>query len=78
VSAEVDGSATPIRVLVGEHDATNNEAAARATTLTWYPGASLVVLSGVGHYPMIEAPAATISELETFLASVEPVTRASA
>lgn len=67
VSAQVEGSLTPIHVLVGEHDGANSEAAARVTTLKWYRNATLQVLAGAGHYPMLETPAATITALERFL-----------
>jgi len=67
ISGQVEGSLTPIHVMVGEHDATNSEAAARLTTLKWYRNATLQVLAGAGHYPMLEAPVATIAALETFL-----------
>lgn len=60
----------PILVLVGEHDRNCSEAAARDTTLRWYRNATLEVLRGTGHYPMVEAPAVTLSVLEQYVASV--------
>ncbi|MGO4326089.1 alpha/beta fold hydrolase [Cupriavidus sp. 2TAF22] len=67
ISQQVEGSERPILVLVGEHDAVNTEAAARATTLQWYRDATVQVLAGAGHYPLLETPAATSAALESFL-----------
>ncbi|MGF6636610.1 alpha/beta fold hydrolase [Paraburkholderia sp. MM6662-R1] len=67
VHAEVQQLDTPILVLVGEYDPNCTEAAARETTLQWYRHAKLQVLRGAGHYPMIETPAATLSELERYV-----------
>lgn len=53
-----------ILVLVGEHDPNCSKDAAIETTMRWYRHASLQVLSGAGHYPMKEAPAAALSALE--------------
>lgn len=64
---QVEGSEIPIHVLVGEHDAGNSEAVARDTTLKWYRHATLQVLAGAGHYPMLETPPVTIAALENFL-----------
>jgi pimeloyl-ACP methyl ester carboxylesterase len=67
IHAQAETLDTPILVLVGEHDPNCSEAAARETTLRWYRHASLQVLRGAGHYPMFEAPAATLSELERYI-----------
>lgn len=67
ISQQVEGSDKPILVLIGQHDGSNTEEAARATTLKWYRNATLQVLAGAGHYPVQETPAATSAALETFL-----------
>jgi pimeloyl-ACP methyl ester carboxylesterase len=56
----------PILVVVGELDPGNNVAAANATTMKFYNNAKLEVLNGVGHYPMVEAPAKVMSLIDTF------------
>ncbi len=56
----------PTLVLVGEEDAVNPPAEARAMADA-IPGAELVVVPGVGHLPPLEAPAATNTALARFL-----------
>lgn len=70
VHAEVQSLDTPILALVGEHDPNNTEAVARDTTLRWYRNATLQVMRGAGHYPMMETPAATVSAIERFVETV--------
>jgi pimeloyl-ACP methyl ester carboxylesterase len=70
VHTEVQSMDIPILALVGKHDPNCGEAAARETTLRWYRRATLEVMHGAGHYPMIETPAATVSALERFVAAV--------
>jgi pimeloyl-ACP methyl ester carboxylesterase len=70
VQAEVQSLDVPILALAGEHDPNYGEAAARETTLRWYRCATLEVMHGAGHYPMIEMPAATVSALEQFVEAV--------
>jgi pimeloyl-ACP methyl ester carboxylesterase len=70
IHTEVQRLESPILVLVGEHDPNCTEAAARETTLRWYRLATLHVLRGAGHYPIVEAPAATVSEIERYVESV--------
>jgi pimeloyl-ACP methyl ester carboxylesterase len=70
IQPEVSALDVPILVLVGEHDPNCSEAAARETTLRWYRQATLQILCGAGHYPMVETPAATLSALERYVASV--------
>jgi pimeloyl-ACP methyl ester carboxylesterase len=70
IHSEVQGLDTPILVLVGENDPNCTEAFARETTLFWYRLATLQVLRGAGHYPMVETPAATLSEIERYVESV--------
>jgi pimeloyl-ACP methyl ester carboxylesterase len=66
IARQVEGSALPMLVLVGERDPVNHAALARQTTLRWYPNAQMEVLAGVGHYPMQEAPAQAMTALERF------------
>lgn len=61
------GSATPLLVLVGEHDPAINEAAMRATVMTWFPNARLEVLRNAGHYPMLETPVYLATVIESFM-----------
>jgi pimeloyl-ACP methyl ester carboxylesterase len=69
IHVQVESLETPILVLVGEYDPNCSEAAARETTLRWCRCATLQVLSGAGHYPMIEAPARTLTALEHYVAA---------
>lgn len=65
--ALVEGSRVPVRLVVGADDPSLTAEVVRATWLQWYPGAELVELAGVGHYPMDEAPLDTVSAVEDFL-----------
>jgi pimeloyl-ACP methyl ester carboxylesterase len=78
IHAEVQSLDAPILALVGEHDPNITEASARETTLAWYRRATLEVIRGAGHYPMIETPAATVSAIERFVqaAAIDDVGRA--
>lgn len=69
IRAQVEALDTPILVLVGEYDSACSEAAAHETTLQWYRRATLQVLLGAGHYPMVEAPARTLCALEHHVAT---------
>lgn len=77
ICAEVPALDVPILALVGEHDPNCTEAVARETTLGWYGRATLEVMRGASHYPMIETPVATVSTIERFVKAVGPTTRAS-
>jgi pimeloyl-ACP methyl ester carboxylesterase len=66
IAAPEDKFDTPILVVVGERDPGNTVAAAKETTLNWYKHATLEVLTAVGHFPMIEAPATVMSLIDTF------------
>ncbi|GAA4356358.1 alpha/beta hydrolase [Variovorax defluvii] len=59
----------PLLAIVGEKDSNCSAAAARETTLAWYRQATLEVLPGVGHYPPLEAPVATVALLERHVAA---------
>ncbi len=63
----VIGNATPIKVIVGEHDGGINEPTMRATYLQWYKHAELEVIPNAGHYPMNETPVALATSIEAFL-----------
>jgi pimeloyl-ACP methyl ester carboxylesterase len=69
IHAQVKTLDTPILALVGEYDPNCSEAAAHETTLQWYRRPTLQVLLGAGHYPMVEAPARTLTALERYVAS---------
>ncbi|MCP3728076.1 alpha/beta hydrolase [Paraburkholderia sp. CNPSo 3272] len=69
IHAQVESLETPVLVLVGECDPNCSAAAARETMLRWCRLATLQVLPGVGHFPMVEAPAQTLSALEHYVAA---------
>lgn len=70
VHAQVQDIAAPVLAIVGENDSSCSASAAQETTLRWYRQASLEVVPGVGHYPPIEAPVATIALLERHVGAV--------
>jgi pimeloyl-ACP methyl ester carboxylesterase len=67
-SQAVQGSQTPMLAIVGDRDPANTAEIAVATTLQWYAKGSLEVIPGIGHYPMLEAPARTLTAIERFAA----------
>lgn len=71
LAPSVAGSSLPLLLLIGAHDPVNTAARAEATSLQWYRHATLTLLQDAGHYPMIEAPALTVSAIERFAASLE-------
>lgn len=68
ISQAVEGSQTPMLVVIGDRDPANTAEIAATTTLRWYAKASLEVIPGVGHYPMLEAPVRTLTAIERFVA----------
>lgn len=64
---EVSGMATPVKVIVGEHDPSLTPDLMRSTFMRLYPNASLEVLPNAGHYPMDETPVALATSIEAFL-----------
>lgn len=56
--ARVSGSQAPLHVVVGEHDPSLTPALMQATTLRWFPRATLDVMANAGHYPADETPIA--------------------
>lgn len=71
LAQRVAGSALPLLAIVGELDPVNTADRARASTLLWYRRSSLDLFQGVGHYPMIEAPARTVGAIERFVAGAK-------
>jgi pimeloyl-ACP methyl ester carboxylesterase len=63
----VKGNATPLKVIVGEHDPSLTAAAMERTWLAWYPNAVLETLPNAGHYPMHEVPLALAASIQAFL-----------
>lgn len=61
------GLATPMKVIVGEHDAALTAEVMKMTFMEWYPNASLEVLAGAGHYPMQEVPVYLAATMDAFL-----------
>jgi pimeloyl-ACP methyl ester carboxylesterase len=66
-SAEVQGNAVPVLVVVGEHDPALGAPVMQQTFLQHYPNASLEVLPNAGHYSMFETPVALLTCAERFL-----------
>lgn len=71
ISSQVGGSRVPVKVIVGQHDPSLNEAVMQATWMRHYPVADLEVMGNAGHYPMDETPVALATSVEQFLARVE-------
>ena len=63
----VKGDATPIKVIVGEHDGAIVEATMRATFAQWYKNREIEIMPNSGHYPMNETPVALATSIEAFL-----------
>ncbi|MES2185485.1 MAG: alpha/beta hydrolase [Pseudomonadota bacterium] len=68
-SAEAGKLTSPLRVLVGEHDGGVSQDMVRAVFPPLYPHASIEVLPGAGHYPMLETPEHLVAVMEKFLAA---------
>jgi pimeloyl-ACP methyl ester carboxylesterase len=58
---------TPVKVLIGAQDRGVTEEATRSTWLQALPHAELMVMNGVGHYPMMETPPLFAGEFERYL-----------
>jgi len=67
ISESVKNLALPILALVGEYDPACTEKIARETTAKLYKTASVEVIRGASHYPIHEAPLATLTAVERFL-----------
>ncbi|MBP9712133.1 MAG: hypothetical protein KBD60_00400 [Sterolibacterium sp.] len=66
-AAQINGQATPLLVVIGEHDPAVNKALIDSTFMAWYPNARLEVMANAGHYPMWETLVALASMIERFL-----------
>jgi pimeloyl-ACP methyl ester carboxylesterase len=64
---DIEGNTTPVKVIVGAHDAALTAEAMKATYLAFYPNAELEVMANAGHYPMDETPVALATAIEGFL-----------
>jgi pimeloyl-ACP methyl ester carboxylesterase len=67
LSDSVKGLPHPVLVLVGEFDPVCTEAAAKETMAKLYQSVTIEVLGGASHYPVCEAPVATVTAMERFL-----------
>jgi pimeloyl-ACP methyl ester carboxylesterase len=67
--AQAKGMEAPIHVVVGENDASITAELMQATTMQWFPHASLEVMRGAGHYPTDETPVALATSAEKAFAS---------
>lgn len=63
----VQGLETPLKVIVGRHDAAITVDVMRATLLQWFPKAELEVFEDAGHYPMQESPPRLAQAIQEFL-----------
>jgi pimeloyl-ACP methyl ester carboxylesterase len=63
----VEGLAVPFRVIVGEHDPAVTVALMNDTVMRWFPNTELTLLSGAGHYPMVETPLTLATLCESWL-----------
>jgi pimeloyl-ACP methyl ester carboxylesterase len=66
-AADVQGRDVPIKVILGQYDATLKEDVLRATFMSCYSHAELEVISNAGHYPTDETPIALATSIEAFL-----------
>ena len=66
-SAEVQGNATPVLVIAGEHDPALGPDAMKGTLMKNYPNATLEVFANAGHYAPFETPVALATSVERFL-----------
>lgn len=64
---DVRGLTTPFLVIVGTNDPGIDEAAMKATFLSWHPNAELAVIPNCGHYPMQECPPYFATLTDNFL-----------
>jgi len=70
-SSQLKDVATPVLIIVGEHDfEAFTVDAMRETICLWYRSAKIELLSGSGHYPMAETPVYFLTVVENFMKSV--------
>ena len=67
VEVQEAGFATPMLVLLGEHDLAFTREAMETTYLAWYQNAELEMVANAGHYPMQETPVQLATRIEAFL-----------
>ena len=65
---EAAGFATPLLVLLGEHDLAFTRETMASTYLAWYGNAELETVANAGHYPMQETPVQLATRVEAFIA----------
>lgn len=66
-SADMQGAAQRMKVLVGEYDPTSTPKSMNETILSWNSRAEMEVLPNCGHYPMLETPIYLATLIERFL-----------
>lgn len=64
---DVKGRDVPLKVIIGQNDASITEEVMKQTFLAWYPNAELEIMPNAGHYPMEETPVALATSAEAFL-----------
>jgi pimeloyl-ACP methyl ester carboxylesterase len=69
-SAELPTPSVPVKAIAGEHDPALGPDTTRATWLAQLPGCELDVQANAGHYPMYEAPVATMTSIEKTLSTL--------
>jgi pimeloyl-ACP methyl ester carboxylesterase len=67
--AQCAGIEAPLHLVVGEHDRSITAELMQATTLQWFPHATLEVMGGAGHYPADETPVALATSVEKVFAA---------
>ena len=63
----VHGMTTPVKVLVGEHDAALPAEVMHQAFLPHYPNSDLQIVAAAGHYPIFETPVALATAIDAFL-----------
>ena len=67
-SSRLAGIASPVKIIVGEHDGAITPEFMQHSTLQHIPHAELEVMRNSGHYPMDETPLALAASIANFLA----------
>lgn len=70
-SKETTGLLTPTLVLGGRHDGAIGQELLALTYMKWLPRATLTMMEGAGHYPMIETPFEFFTVLEQHFAGFD-------